>query len=130
MASESERAPFVRELTDQQWWRISGCASQPVPLKEADVSRPFVYGREWGFFYVSMGHHQLAMATLLTFERGNLWVASEPEEASKLADLWLEKAPGAAFRSSVSKFVQVGQPRKLSPLERRLFGEVRCPFDR
>lgn len=129
MASNSERAPFVRELTEQQWWRISDYASQPVPLTEANVSRPFVYSREWGFFYVPMGYHQLAMATLLTFERGRLWVAQEAERPDALADNWLEKAPGAAFRSSVSKFVQVGQPRKLTPLERRLFGEIRCPFE-
>lgn len=122
-------------MSDEMFWQLAECcASLPVTLVEADLSRPFVYERRWGVFYVPMGYHQHVMSTLLAFQHG-LTRACAVAEKLKLelsagtADYWLEHTPGAAMRSSVGKQILVARRQGLTIQERRLFGDVACAFD-
>lgn len=103
--------------------------SEPVTLAKADLSKPFVYCRQYGLFYVPMGHHQAAMSLLLAFAHGvrdgidvaNLLGLDFPSET---ADLWLERTPGTAFKSAVSKSVYAWRPDNLTVIEKRMFGPI------
>ncbi len=79
--------------------------SDPVPLVEAILTRPFVYCRAYGVFYVPRAWHQIAMSLLLAWQHGlndgidvsdNLSL----EYAGESSEYWLEVTPGSAFRSS------------------------------
>lgn len=105
--------------------------SYPIRLSEADLSRPFVYEREYGLFYVPGGYHQAAMSLLLAIRHDcedGIDVAEELglEYLCGTADYWLEHVSGAAFRSAVSPVIQVATQQGLSIEERRLFGKVSC----
>lgn len=122
------------ELTEHQWNKfIDFGMSDPIQLGEADLTIPFVYERRYGVFYVPGGMHQSAMSFLLAMQHG---CKDGIEVAQKLqlnyscgtADYWLEKTPGAAFRSSVGKKIQVGSGRCLTIQERRLFADFDCVF--
>lgn len=121
-------------LTPYQWSQFcSFCMSKPVPLATADLTRPFVYERQYGVFYVPWGKHQSAMSFLLALQQGcedGIDVASKLKlnYSEGTADYWLEHTPGAAFRSSVGKKIQVASGRGLTPQERRLFGDVDYVF--
>lgn len=126
-----DTSPF----SDEQWWSMcDACMSMPVPLAQADLSKPFVYDRQYGVFYVPMGYHQTAMSVLLAFQHG-LTKGVDVSEKLELrysegtADEWLRATPGACFRSSVGKKVQAGQRGSLSVIERRIFGEVEYLFE-
>lgn len=117
------------QLTNRQWNQFCDFGmSQPVPLAVADLSQPFVYERQYGVFYVPGGYHPSAMSLLLALQLG---CESGVDAAKSLklqysdgtADHWLENTPGAAFRSSVGKRIQVANGRGLTVLERRLFGD-------
>ena len=126
MSSELDVAPF----TDQQWWKMCDAhMSLPVPLHEADLSKPFVFQRGYGVFYVPNGMHQVAMSLLLAFNHG---LACGDDAAEKFgleysagtADKWLEETPGAAFRSAVHSKVRAARRGNLTAIEKRFFGEV------
>ena len=126
--------PFP-ELNQRQWNCFCDFhMSKPVPLASADLSRPFVYERQYGLFYVPSGLHQSAMSFLLALQHG-LDHGIDVAEKLKLkysdgtADHWLEHTPGAAFKSSVGKRIQVAKHRGLTIQERRLFGDVDCVFE-
>lgn len=121
-----ETDPF----TEAQWWRMCDVNMElPVPLAKADLSRPFVYCRQYGVFFVGYGHHQSAMSLLLAFEcgvRGGIEVGKLlglkfPYET---ADRWLEQTPGAAFKSSVSSKVYAWRPENLTVIEKRFLGPI------
>jgi len=124
-------APF----TDQQWWKMCDAGmSLPVPLNEADLTRPFVYDRAFGVFPVPGGRHQVAMSLLLAWRHGcdgGIEVAEKLaiEFSGETADRWLEGTPGAAFLSSVGKRIQVATGRGLTVQERRLFGDFKRVFE-
>jgi len=106
----------------------------PVPLGEADLTRPFVYERRWGVFYVPMGMHPSAMSLLLAFQYGltkGLKVAERLslDYSDETADYWLKHTPGAAFRSSVGKRIQVGSFSNMTVQERRAFSDATCVFE-
>ena len=123
------------ELTQHQWNKFCDFnMSQPIPLQEADLTRSFVYERQYGVFYVPGGYHPSAMSFLLALAHG---CEDGIEVATKLnldysygtADYWLENTPGAAFKFSVGKTIQVANGKKLTILEKRLFGNYTCVFD-
>lgn len=124
----------ISPFTEKQWWRMCDVGLHlPTPLAEADLSRPFVYERRYGVFYVPGGHHPGAMSFLLALQHGcdsGMDVAEKLklEYSSGTADYWLEHTPGAAFRSSVGKRIQVATGRGLTVQERRLFGDFDCVF--
>lgn len=119
----------MKQITDQQMDKLYDLnASDPVPLGLADLSKPFVYDREYGVFYVASGYHPAVMSQLLAMAHG---CANQSEVAALLklrdshamADRWLETRVGA-YRSSVSNKVLAGRRGQLTPIERRLLGEV------
>lgn len=124
-------APF----TEQQWWKMCDAGmSLPIPLHEADLTRPFVYDRAFGVFPVPGGKHQVAMSLLLAWQHGcscGIDVANKLglEFSDGTADRWLEATPGAAFLSSVGKRIQIATGRGLTLQERRLFGDFECIFE-
>lgn len=118
-------------FTDKQWWQMCDIGmSLPVPLGAADPTRPFVYERDFGLFYVEHGHHQAAMSLLLAWRHGcdrgaEVALKLNLELSSGTADRWLETAPGAAFRSSVGDaVVRAGRRGSLSPLEVKLLSRA------
>lgn len=125
----------VAGLSLRQFWKLCDAEmSDPVVLSRADVSRPFVYDRQFGFFYVPMGRHQQAMSLLLAFHHGHsdgLTAAGRLglEYSSGSADHWLEHIPGTAFRSSQGSRVLAGRRGSLNAIERRIFGTVDYLFE-
>ena len=126
----------VRPFTDEQWWSMCDAhMSLPEPLAIADLSRPFVYDRRYGVFYVPSGHHQHAMSILLAFRHGHTKGLAVAEHlglafSHGTADEWLRTTPGACFLSSVGKNVLAGNRESLSVLERRIIGRgVSYAFD-
>jgi hypothetical protein len=83
--------------------------------------------------YCPMGMHQGAMSVLLAFQHG---LTCGIDVAEKLgisysdgtADYWLQHTPGAAFRSSVGRRIQVATLSGLSIKERRAFADVDLAF--
>lgn len=127
--------PKPDNFTDKMFWKMVDCnMSNPVPLAEADLTKPFVYERRWGVFYVPFGYHAISMSLLLAWQNncdspidvGDLLGLRASDET---ADHWLEHTEGAAFRSSVGKQIQVATRKGLTVQERRLFGDVACVFE-
>lgn len=119
-----------RGITDEMWWQMCNRhMSQPVPLKKADISKPFIYDRQWGVFYTDFGHHQSAMRLLLTWQHGGL---NETEICERInirydqaADYWLQHTPGAAFLSGApGGKIHVWSFKNLNTSELRLLGDV------
>ena len=119
--------------SDEQWYAMCDAhMSSPVPLRDADTTKPFVYDRDYGLFYVPFGYHQQAMALLLTFRRGldRAYAAAEElgfdfDPIAKLADHWLMTIPGTCYKSSQGSEAQCAKPEHLTAAELRLIGNVR-----
>ena len=101
------------EITDRHRWKmVDAGMSMPVPLQEADLTKPFIYQRGFGISYVNLGHHMTVMSLLYIFNKGYIDYIDLLEddkvdnnmECWEMADAWLE-LPGTAFRSSVGKGV-------------------------
>lgn len=129
-----------KELSEEQWYRICDAgAGKARALSEFDVSKSFVYDREYGIFPVAGGYHQQTMAQLCAFHHGFKCAHDmldhlkqqdgKRRETSHLADMFLEKIPGTAFRSSVGKCVTAGTRHSLTPIENRIFGELKFAFE-
>jgi len=125
---------FFDTLSDRQFNAACElCMSEPVPLAQADLQKPFVYDRAIGVIFAPMGYHQAVMGLLQAIQMG---LEDRIDAAEKLgvrdlgdvADHWLEHTPGAAFRSSVSRKIKVGTGKGLTPLERRRFGDFDALF--
>jgi hypothetical protein len=125
----------MQKFTDiQRYQFIDHHMSGPVALRDLDTSQPFVYDREYGAFYVSMGRHPGAMSLLLAFHHGQrdgIDVADMLglEYSSETADAWLRNIPGTAFKSSVgSGRIQAGKVGSLSAGEIRVLGDIEYIF--
>lgn len=122
----------TRPFTDEQWFKMCDLdMSMPVPLANADLTKPFVYDRAFGVFSAP-SNHQFIMSLLLAWQHScpsGLLVGAKlglsfPWET---ADTWLLNTPGAAFLSSVSSQISVATGKGLTPEERRLFRDY-CLF--
>lgn len=122
----------VSPFTDAQWYKMCSLdMSLPVPLHHAAVSKPFVYDRKWGVFYVPNGHHQSAMALLLAFRNGFDDITKYRQALGlstcyltvEMADQYLT-LEGTAFRSSQGSSVMAFNPQLLNHTERRLLGSI------
>ncbi len=111
-------------VTDQQWYKmVDSGMGKPVKLKDADLTKPFVYQRGWGVSYVNPGYHQSAMRLLYTFHLGytrfsDMIKASDFDtfdEMQQASDAWA-LLPGTAWRSSVGMGIEYND---LSPSEMR-----------
>lgn len=127
--------PWNLELSNRQWNQFCNfCMSDPIHLAEADLSKSFVYARKHGVFYVPGGYHQSAMSFLLAIDHGcedgiDVGVKLNLDYSNGTADYWLEHTPGAAFKSSVGKTIQIANGKNLTPLERRLFKDATKVFE-
>ena len=99
------------KITDRHWYKmVDSGMSRPIPLQEADLSKPFVYQRGFGVSYVNPGYHRSAMSLLYTFHKGHVGFSDmlreenfDPfDEFSQAADAWSE-LPGTAYLSSVGE---------------------------
>lgn len=122
-------------FTDPQWWSMCDAnMSEPVPLARADLTKPFVYDRKYGVFYVPSGFHQTAMSVLLAFHHG-LVKGVDVSQKLKLrysegtSDEWLRTIPGTCFKSSVGKRVNAGKRANLSAVEKRFFIDIEYLFE-
>lgn len=124
----------MHDIPDEQWWAMCDAQlSEPVALAQADLSKPFVYDRDFGVMYCPSGYHQNAMTLLLAFANG---LARQAEVGDKLgldvpietADRWLETRPGAAYLSAVGAKIRAGRRGGFTVIERRIFGEVDYQF--
>ena len=119
-------------FTQNQWCKmVDSHMSRPVPLNKADLTKPFVYQRGYGVFYVSGGYHPSAMSLLLAFNHGyrnGVSYANDNnlEYSQGAADQWLRETDGAAFLSSVGDNIQVGN--NLNMTEQRYFLEGQVVF--
>lgn len=111
-------------ITEEMFQALCSCGmSEPVPLASADLTQSFVHERRWGVFYVDFGHHCAAMTLLLAWQHGLIRTGQILEKLDvdvfAAADAWLENTPGAAFRSSAGREIQVASLMNLSIQERR-----------
>lgn len=103
--------------------------SDPVPLHEADLARPFTYDRKWGVFYVPPGYHYVAASLLLAFHHDletvtDAWDKFNVKDSYETSDIWLDTIPGTAFRSSVSEKVRAGRKNNLTTMEKRILSKA------
>lgn len=118
-------------ITDQMWNAMCNAKmSLPVPILEADLSKPFVYDRSYGVFYVPSGSHQIAMSLLLAWnmnEKNGVRIAERlgVPYSHGTADYYLENVEGTAFLSSVGKSVIAGKKNNLNETEKDCFGNIK-----
>lgn len=118
-----------KKLTqDQRWRAIDTHMSDPIPLKDADLTKPFVYDREYGVFYVAGGYHPSAMSLLLAWHHGyedpiDYAMDNNLDYYYDTADKWLKETKGAAFKSSVGKRIQAGPRSNFTLGELKILGE-------
>lgn len=123
----------MKKLTEKQQWRLDNMAG-PYRLKDIDISRPFVYDRDYGAFYVPFGCHPAAMSQLLAFHHDQCDGIDVGEflglqYSHETADAWLRDIPGTCYRSAVGAGITAGRPGNLSAGELRLLGDVEYIFN-
>lgn len=112
---------------------------KPVSIDLADLTKPFIYDRDWGVFYIVPGQHQMCMSILYSWRFGHSSVRSmirnDPEfkarvkansyssnsKYSFIADLYLLELEGTVISSSVTDFVQIGKLKNLNQKEKTIF---------
>jgi len=129
------------KLTEEQLTALNYSdyeVSLPVELTAADLSRPFVYDRKWGVFYVGNGYHQAVMSLLFAFHNGynDRFGAMYCAEAlgvrfdsSALADMYLKTIKGTLYMSTMSHTLYAGKRSNLTPSERKFFGDIKYLFE-
>lgn len=119
----------MTKITDQQWYKmVDNHMSRPVPLNRADLTKPFVYQRGYGVFYVGGGYHPSAMSLLLAWNHGYRSPISYAEDndleySCGTADQWLKETKGAAYLSSVGSSIQLGSNHTVGELRFFLGGQ-------
>ena len=122
-------------ITDKMWNAMCVAnMSLPLPIDQADFSRPFVYDRSYGVFFVPSGSHQAAMSLLLAWknqEKNGVRVAEKLglSYSDGTAYYYLEHIQGTACLSSVGKRICAVKKSNLSELEKEYFGVVNYLFD-
>lgn len=125
----------MTNLTEDQLEVLDrNCASYPFKLTpNCDISKPFVYYRKYGLFYVPMGYHSFVMASLMAFDhnvKNHYALLKLPEFMSydgvqDIAHIFLEETEGVAYRSAISGSNIVCQhPSYLTAVEKRIFRYV------
>lgn len=127
-------------VTQEMWWKLcDGNLWEPIKLQDADVSKPFVYDRKFGLFYVSMGYHAHVMRFLLGLHMSmnhkelEQFMIKEIGEYSAIyssfctneyADYYLKNFSGTAFKSSVGTKILCGRFENLNYTERKKFKPI------
>lgn len=118
------------ELSDGRKWALAQSGmSFPVTLFEAIRTKPFIYCRSYGLFYVECGSHQIAASLLLSWENGFEDIVEtmnhfNMNSLSELSEKWLEVAPGALVLSSVSNIPYASSMDNLNFQEKRFFKKI------
>ena len=118
------------EITDEMNWAlVEAGMSSPIPLSKAIRTKPFIYCREYGLFYVDSGSHQVAASLLLAWSNGfkNILQAGEHfgmHSLSELSEKWLEVTDGALILSSVGKTPYANSRRNLNFQENKFFRKI------
>jgi hypothetical protein len=122
-------------ITNSKWDAMCNAnMEEPIPLEQADLTKPFVYDRRYGVFPVPRGSHQIAMSLLLAWEHGlkNGVLVAEKLKLSYshgTADHFLKHTEGTAFLSSVGKSICAGSKANLNEKEKDYFGRITYLFD-
>ncbi len=121
----------MKALSERQWLDICSYANDPVELKpDIDGADYYVYDREFGYFVVGSGAHQIVMAHLWAFRNGYetfyeatrfLYDTEDGYSTSDLADRWLQM-PGTCFFSSMGYRPTVWKKSNLNFAEKRILG--------
>lgn len=123
-------------LDDRIWWAMCDVEmSFPVSLNEADLTKPFVYDRRYGVFYVNIGMHVFAMALLLAWDQGvhkYMRIDYKPlgisdfmgGDACAYSDYFLENTKGTCYLPSLSKTIKAGAKCNLNDMELDYFYPV------
>ncbi len=127
----------MKALTQEQTWAACDAGmGRPVTLKDAPRRTSFVYDREYGFFPVSFGMHQMALATLYAWHRGfdkayDVISKSGWRDSSKAADALMEEFDGIAMMSGLVNVLESStvrvmafSPSKLNQEEKDFFGQI------
>lgn len=120
----------MKTLTQEQFWAACDAnMSDPLTLEQADLSKPFVYDREYGLFYVPCAYHQLALAQLFAWHTGFVKAydaidAFKMRDSSQAADKLFENFPGIAILSSVGVTVHAFNKNSLTQREKDFFGKI------
>lgn len=94
--------------------------SDPIKLSNADLTKPFIYHRKHGVFYIRNGYHSAAMTKMLCWELG---VYNKDEidtellfgkkrtdvDIGFLSDYFIENTKGTCFLSSNSPHIFCGK---------------------
>ena len=120
-------------LTEKQEDRLYMC-SEPIVLGKADLSKPWVYDRDYGLFYCPPAMHQYVMAELLAIRLGykdgiDTAQALNVEYSHVCSDFYLKSYEGTAFFSSVGRLPYTGKKNSLNRIESRIIGEVKYLFE-
>lgn len=122
-------------ITDRKWNAMCDVnMSEPIPLEQADVSKPFIYDRKYGVFPVPNGSHQVAMSLLLAWQydlKNGVLVAEKLKLSYShgTADYYLKNTQGTAFLSSVGKNVCAGHKNNLTENEKEYLGRITYLFE-
>lgn len=115
----------MKTLTDDQYNKLASFADRPIPLNQGAPDGSYVYDREYGYFNVGWGYHEIVMAFLYAFKNGfDSYVDMANAQnitfnaMSKLADEFI-KQPGTCFFSSQCKTPTIWCPSNLNAIERR-----------
>lgn len=115
--------------TDEQWYRMCDSGlSHPFALKDADLTKPFVYDRKLGFYYVGFGQHDIAMRMLFTIHHGELWPDKVQDKLGvhydDMAEEYLKTISGTCYKSAIRKEIVMWNKHSLSIIEKRIFYPV------
>lgn len=123
-----------RTMKDELWWLLcSFKMSEPVPLHKADLTKPFIYDRNFGVFYVPFGLHQAAMSLLLAWHFDtrtylDLDVAAlfglRDHDTGELSERFLMMS-GTCFKSGVGKQIICYKKSNLNETELDYFHPLR-----
>lgn len=131
-------------ITDEMFYQLCDYRmSEPLPLKDADLTEPFIYDRQFGVFYVDSGYHMLAACLLYAWRHGEIslreLMKSDLEFKTKVkensyssqskyeyvANLYYLDLKGTAMGSSVGDAIEFGRLSNLNEEEKQIFGRYR-----
>lgn len=130
----------INQISDLMYYEmIDKNMSDPEPLDIADLTKPFIYDRDWGVFYIRPGLHQMAMCVLYAWRHGypsiQRMLQEEPDfekiakinnrrsdsEYYYIAELYILELKGTAMGSSTSDYIQIGWLDNLNTEEKQIF---------
>ena len=125
----------MMEVTDEKLYQLVDYKlSNPISLEDGNLTKSFLYDRKFGFFYVSGGNHQLAMALFFSWHKGflnphELYESEEYKEIKStgigrfeaLADKYIDEIKGTCFKSSVSRYIIGGKIENFNKYEMEMF---------